>query len=50
MRQRRGDLLRALSTDGEVEIARDPEAAHSLVVDALAQLSDDELKLLPTTG
>jgi len=36
MRQRRGDLLRALAAAGAVEADRDPEAARSLLADGLA--------------
>lgn len=36
MRQRRGDLLRALAASGSVSAGRDPEAAESLLADGLA--------------
>jgi A/G-specific adenine glycosylase len=36
MRQRRGDLLRALAAAGSVSARRDPEAARSLLADGLA--------------
>ena len=36
MRQRRGVLLGALAAAGEVAVARDPEAAASLVAEGLA--------------
>ena len=36
LRQRRGDLLRALAAGGEVSAAADPEAARSLLDDGLA--------------
>jgi A/G-specific adenine glycosylase len=36
MRQRRGDLLRALADAGRVSADRDPDAAASLVADGLA--------------
>jgi A/G-specific adenine glycosylase len=47
MRQRRGDLLRALTVDGEVPVGRDEDAARSLVADGLAAMSVDGALLLP---
>jgi A/G-specific adenine glycosylase len=49
MRQRRGTLLKALTTDGEVAIDIDPEAAATLVADGLASDSGTGM-LLPPTG
>lgn len=43
MRQRRGDLLRALGRDGSVPADRDPEASRSLVADGLVELRDGAL-------
>ena len=50
MRQRRGRLLRALTTDGAAPWDDDPDAAESLVADGLASRGgrDDELLLPPT--
>jgi A/G-specific adenine glycosylase len=43
LRQRRGALLRELSADGAVAIARDAEAAASLVADGLARTVGEHL-------
>jgi A/G-specific adenine glycosylase len=46
MRQRRGVLMRAMTSDGSVPIAHDIDAAMSLVADGLAR-EDGDLLLLP---
>jgi hypothetical protein len=38
MRQRRGILLKALTSDGEVPVDNDPDAATSLARDGLANI------------
>lgn len=49
MRQRRGHLLRAITSDGEVPIDRDPEAARSLIADGLCAVDESAGILLPPT-
>lgn len=44
LRQRRGELLRALARIGEADVARDPHAARSLVADGLAEQHGDRLR------
>ncbi len=46
MRQRRGDLLRALTATGVADWDADPDAAQSLVDDGLATRGGTELELL----
>jgi A/G-specific adenine glycosylase len=50
MRQRRGVLLKALTTDGEIDFDSDREAAESLVADGLASRTDDGSLLIPILG
>jgi A/G-specific adenine glycosylase len=50
MRQRRGVLLRALTTDGEAPFDTDAEAAETLVRDGLAARSADGAWLLPAAS
>ncbi|MBC7643513.1 MAG: hypothetical protein H7123_00180 [Thermoleophilia bacterium] len=47
MRQRRGRLLKTLTTDGEVPIELDENAALTLVADGLAGRSADGTTLVP---
>lgn len=47
LRQRRGRLLKALTTDGEVPVELDQEAALTLVADGLAGRSADGSLLVP---
>ncbi len=47
MRQRRGDLLRALLADGYVDVSRDSAAAASLIADGLCVLDAARAVLLP---
>lgn len=45
LRQRRGALLRELTATGAVALARDPEAAHTLIADGLARAQGESLHL-----
>jgi A/G-specific adenine glycosylase len=45
LRQRRGVLMRELTSSGTVAVDRDPEAAATLVADGLARAVNDHLRL-----